>query len=85
MSRLTANEHWVIEFNKGSMIWAQGWGDSGDKWWWPVVFVELECGLIKIDVCGLTENWSLDDCARLRIENDQIIDSDNFYDQQGND
>lgn len=75
--KLSGKEPWVIAGVAGETIWARKWGDK--DWWWPIVFVELDCGLIKIDVCGKTENWDLADCAELRIGLKQIVDNDDFY------
>lgn len=81
MPGLTGDEPWVIAGSKnGATIWAQGWGDTGDKWWWPICDIELDCGLIGIDVCGMREIWDLSDCARIRIENHTIIENDNIWD-----
>ena len=76
---MTGNEPWVIALNQGAQIWMHEWGEGGKKWWWPIVFVELDCGLIKIDVCGEIQNMDLGDCAELRIENGLIIDNDDIY------
>ena len=81
MSYLTGNETWIVEANKGAVIWAQAWGDSGDKWWWPICDIELDCGLIGIDVCGMREVWDLGECARLRIEHETIIENEDIYNQ----
>lgn len=78
---LTGNECWVIAGHKnGETIWAQAWGDDGDKWWWPITDIELDCGLIGIDVCGKREIWSLGDCARLRVEDHTIIENEFIWD-----
>ena len=76
--RLTGDEPWLSKMiNEGALIWMCEYGNM----WWPIIFVEMDCSLIKIDVCGKTQNMHLDDCDKLRIENDTIIDSDYIYDQ----
>lgn len=77
--KLTGNEKWVIAGQQGETIWARQWGSKDI--WWPILHVELDCGLIKIDVCGKIEVWKLDDCAQLRINNNVLIDCDDFYEQ----
>jgi hypothetical protein len=79
--RLTGNEKWFKIGLAGETIWARRWGDSNKDWWWPIVHVELDCGLIKIDVCGQTEIWGLDDCAELRIGLDRIVPNEEIWDQ----
>lgn len=76
---LTGNEPWLVAFQRGAEIWMRGWGDK--DFTWPVVFVEMDTALIKIDVCGLLENKHLDDCAQLRINGHWIVDHENFYHQ----
>ncbi len=48
--RLTGNEKWIAAGKAGEEIYAKS-----SSLWWPIVDVELDCGLIKIDVCGQTE------------------------------
>lgn len=75
--RLSGNEPWVIAGNQGETVWARAWGAM--DWWWPIVGIELDCGLISIDVCGMREVWHLSDCAQLRIGEDVFIDNENFF------
>lgn len=76
---LTEKEPWVIAGTRGGAeIWACK--QSGRSWWWPVVFTELDCALIKIDVCGKTENWDLRECI-LRINNEVLIENEFIWDQ----
>lgn len=76
--RLTGNEPWVIAGTKhGETIWVRSWGAK--DWWWPVVDVELDCGLIGIDVCGKREVWHLDDVAQLRIGNETIVENEDLF------
>jgi hypothetical protein len=77
--RLTGNESWVKAGLSGAVVWARKWG-SGD-WWWPIVHAELDTGLITVDVCGLPEIWHLDDCAQLRIEDDEPLDQETFMEE----
>lgn len=39
----------------------------------------MDTGLIKIDVCGKTQNWHLDDVARIRIGLDEVIEWEDFF------
>lgn len=78
--KLTGKEEWVTAGLHGEDIWTHRWGDGND-WWWPIVFVTLDVGLITIDVCGMPENWDLGDCSEVRIGLGKIIQNDNFYNQ----
>jgi len=75
-SRLTGNEEWVIAGQQGETIWARKWGDA--DWWWPIIDVDLETALIRIDVCGMSETWDLCDCAQLRIGSGKIVDNEDI-------
>jgi hypothetical protein len=77
MMRLSGREPWVIAGQGGATVWVRRWGDKNFSW--PIVDVELDCGLIGIDVCGMREVWDLADCAEIRIENDTLISQDDFY------
>lgn len=79
MGRLTGNESWVKAGVGGATIYAQEWGNSGDDWWWPICGIELDFGLITLDISGMPQNMDLGDMARIRIEEGEIIDSDDFY------
>lgn len=80
MPRLAGNEPWVVAATKGEIVWAQQWGD-GD-WWWPIIDIELDCGLIGIDVCGKRQVWHLTDCSQLRIGDDVIVDSEDIFGEE---
>lgn len=74
---LTGNEPWVIAGTQGETIWARSWGAG--SWWWPISEIELDCGLIKIDVVGKLEIWDLSDCAQLRIGEDVFVENEDIY------
>ncbi len=74
--KLSGNEPWVIAGTEGSIIWASKYTDD----WWPIFEVDLDTGLIKIDVCGQTEIWYLSECSKLRIEDYIIIEQEGFCD-----
>ena len=73
---LTGNELWVIAGTQGETVWVRKWGA---KEWWPIVDVELGCGLIIIDVCGKGEVWDLVECAELRINDEPPISNDGIW------
>lgn len=79
--RLTGNEPWVVAGLQGEDVYARRWGDR--NWWWPIVFVELDCGLIKVDVCGKTESWNLDNCAQLRIGSNVYVENEDIFGTEG--
>ena len=78
MPLLTGTEEWVVAGQRGETVWARRYGAK--DWWWPINDVELDCGIFRIDVCGLLEVWALDECPELRINNDRIIPAEHFYD-----
>lgn len=80
--RFTGEEPWFVASQQGAQIYVQQWGDSGNSWWWPMVFLELDTGLIKIDVCGKIQNMHLDDCARIRVENETPIEHGDYCEWQ---
>ena len=66
---LTGNEDWVKAGLQGGEIWAKP--SCSD--WWPIVHIELDCELIKIDVCNRIQICHLDDCE-IRIGTDDIVE-----------
>lgn len=74
---LTGKEPWVVAGVQGETIWARKWGDK--DLWWPIYDVELDCGLIKIDVVGKSEIWHLGDCAQLRIGTDVLVENEDIF------
>jgi hypothetical protein len=75
--RLTGKEPWFVASQQGAVIWCRQWGDS-NKWWWPMVFLDLDTGLCKIDVLGKTENKHLDDFAQIRVDQEEPIEWQDF-------
>ena len=76
MYKLTGNEAWVNAFNNGSEIYIRNWGNR--DFWWPLIFVDLDSSLIKIDVCGKSQNMHLNDCAELKYDG-LIVKNEDFY------
>lgn len=74
--RLTGSELWVQAGLQGEVVWIRKWGDK--DWWWPLVMVDLDTGLIKIDVCGKLDNLHLDDVAQMRLGDSEYIDNEDF-------
>ena len=72
---LTGQEPWVIAANAGHQLFATKWGK---EFWWPIHDIELDCGLIRIDVCGLLEILDLGDVAKIKWEGG-AVDQDDFY------
>jgi hypothetical protein len=66
---LTGNEDWVKAAVEGQEVWAKP--SCCD--WWPIVHIELDCELLKIDVCNRIQICHLDDCE-IRIGQDDIVE-----------
>ena len=65
---LTGNENWVKAAKDGTEVYAKALGD-----WYPIVGIELDCELIKIDVCNMIDILHLYDCE-IRIGSDEIVE-----------
>lgn len=72
---LTGNETWIKAAKAGEIVWASASGD-----WWPIVHIELDCELLKIDVCNRIQILRLDDCE-IRIGESEIVED--VYLQEG--
>jgi len=52
----------------------------GDKdWWWPVYDIDVETGLMRIDVCGLLDVKHFGEVAEIQDCNSVIHDPETFY------
>jgi len=58
---------------------AQRWGSAGDNWWWPVHDIEVQTGLVRIDVMGMLDVTHIGDIARFKDMNGVVHNSDDFY------
>ena len=67
--KLTGEEPWVIAGLSGETIWAKFCAK-----WWPICDVELDCGLIGLDISGKRQIVHLTECIELRIGLDTIVD-----------
>ena len=67
---LTGNEAWIVAGKEGHEIYAKSAG-----LWWPIVHVELDFELIKIDVCGHIDILNLFECdIKIGDEGEQVKD-----------
>lgn len=80
MSKRTYHEQpWFKASQQGATILIQFYADKKQDIWWPLIFLELDTGCAKIDVCGLSQNIHMSDCARLKIlETNEIVEFENF-------
>lgn len=68
MDKLTGNEPWVLAALEGYEVYADGF---------PIVHIELTCGLVKVDVCNEVDVFSVDDC-KIQIGFDSDVIEDNY-------
>lgn len=52
---------------------------GGDKWWWPVSDIDVQSGLLRIDVCGLLQVESIGGVLAFRDDSGKNHDTDDFY------
>lgn len=53
--------------------------ENGKDWWWPVVDIDVQTGLMRIDVCGQTQRCHFDDWSYVRDDAQVMHDWDTFY------
>ena len=58
-------------------------GDS-DKYWWPVIDIDVETGLTRIDVCGLSQVTSFGEVMCVKDANLEEYDPETFYNEENN-
>lgn len=58
---------------------AQKWGDKGDDWLWPVNDIEVQTGMMRIDVCGMLDVLHIGDIKRFKDMDGKWHDADDFY------
>lgn len=54
---------------------------SKGEWWWPVHDIDVETGLLRIDVCGLLEVKHYSDVRRLRDGEHVEHNPEDFYNE----
>lgn len=52
---------------------------GGKDWWWPVYDIDVETGLMRIDVCGKLQVMHFGDVKELRDEGGVSHDPETFY------
>jgi len=56
------------------------WGsENGKDWWWPIVDIDVESGICRIDVCGMLQPKWISDFRSIRDDAQVIHDPDDFY------
>lgn len=58
---------------------AQKLGDKGDDWLWPVCDIDVQTGIMRIDVCGLLDVLHIGDIKRFKDMDSKWHDADDFY------
>lgn len=53
--------------------------EYGDHFWWPVYDIDLETGLVRIDVMGKLQPIHIGDISQFRDGNSFLHDSETFY------
>ncbi|NMX65522.1 hypothetical protein [Pseudomonas sp. WS 5079] len=53
--------------------------ENGKDWWWPVHDIDVETGLMRIDVCGQLQACHFSDWNYLRDDAHVLHDRDIFY------
>jgi hypothetical protein len=51
----------------------------GRDHWWPIVDIDVETGLCRIDVCGLLEVRQFSDFRYIRDDAQTLHEPDRFY------
>lgn len=53
--------------------------ESGKDWWWPVIDIDVQTGLMRIDVCGKSQVCHFDDFSYVRDDSQVLHEWDGFY------
>lgn len=54
-------------------------------WWWPVYDIEVQCALIRIDVCGKLQVCDFSDVAEIKDETGKKHDPDDWWHEDDDD
>jgi hypothetical protein len=52
---------------------------SGTGTWWPVYDIEVQTGLLRIDVCGKLQIMHIDDVMKFKDDGGTEYSCDDFY------
>lgn len=56
------------------------WGsENGKDWWWPIVDIDVESGICRIDVCGMLQAKWITDFRYVRDDAQVMHEPDSFY------
>lgn len=58
---------------------AQKFGDKGDDWLWLVHDIEVQTGLLRIDISGMLDTLHIGDIKRFKDIDGKWHDADDFY------
>lgn len=48
-------------------------------WWWPVNDIEVKTGLLRVDICGKLEIWSIGEVVGFMDDRGVEHSADDFY------
>ncbi len=54
----------------------------GDKVWWPVESIEVECALVRIAVCGKLQIKPFSEVMEIKDADNETHDPDTFYNEE---
>ena len=68
--KLTGNEKWIVAGKQGAEVYA-----CDGNGFYPIVEVEMDCGLVKVDVCGAIQINDVTHCdIKIEFDGDVIED-----------
>ena len=50
-----------------------------DRWWWPLIVIDVQTGCLIFDTYGLPEPSHIRDVKMFKDDNGNIYDPDSFY------
>lgn len=59
--------------------------ENGSCWWWPINDIDVQTGMLRIDVCGILQVGHISDFSAIRGDDEVIRDIDDFYLEDEND
>lgn len=48
-------------------------------WWWPLIDIDVQSGLYRVDVCGKSQTFSVGGCTQIQDGTGDIHDMDIFF------
>lgn len=63
--------------NNLPQLWVRKWGSKNFDW--PLYDIDVQTGLLRIDVCGMLDVLRIGDVAEFRDADGTVHDPDSFY------